>query len=244
MVAVPSINTISHNSNSASLGREQVSRDVPISKQKETQSSPSNYLRERSASLAQEISQLPRVQELKTIPIINSGVNTSKKVLANLFRLAGFVGASLSVASYFLFNLKSLALVFGLPTGMAFFIAHTLAKSVKNNQATFSTNPVEILNEAINKPNLLEKDLNRVLYAVEQIKDMKNSDPLKSEGKHAIETLNEIVDTKLEQLSRLENEADADNLALESEYRRFKVAYNEMKDLESLQVALHKSTSV
>jgi hypothetical protein len=243
MVAIPSTNPINYNSKSVNSGQDPGSRGV-IKNRQEAQSTKKNDPREDATTLAQEISELPKVQELKTMPIINSGVNTSKKVLANLFRLAGFVGASLSIASYFLFNLKSLALVFGIPTGMAFFIAHTLVKSVKNNQTTFSTNPVKILNEAVNKPDLLETDLNRVLYAVEHVKDMKNSDPLKPEGINAIETLNDIVDTRLEQLSLLENEADADNLALVSEYNRFKVAYNEMKDLESQQVALHKSTSV
>jgi hypothetical protein len=237
MVAITSTNkAASPNLNPVNSGQDSssIKSTVEIKKSEASQ----------NTSFAQEISQLPKVQELKTIPIINSGVNTSKKVLANLFRLAGFVGASLSVASYFLFNLKSLAVVFGIPTGMAFFIAHTLAKSVKNNQATFATDPVKILHEAINKPELLEKDLNRVLYAVEQVKDMKDSDPMKSEGKRAIETLNDIVDTKLEQLKVLGHEADSDNLALESEYKRFKVAYEEMKDSESIQTALHRPTSV
>jgi hypothetical protein len=237
MVAITSTNkTASPSSNPVSSGQGSSSKK-PTAEIKQSEVA-------QKTSFAQEISQLPKVQELKTIPIINSGVNASKKVFANLFRLAGFVGASLSVASYFLFNLKSLAVVFGIPTAMAFFIAHTLAKSVKNNQATFSTDPVKILHEAIKKPELLEKDLNRILYAVEQVKDMKDSDLIKSDGKRAIETLNDIVDTKLEQLKALGHEGESDNLALESEYKRFKVAYDEMKDLESIQTALHRPTSV
>lgn len=181
-------------------------------------------IRSQAKSLAQEVSELPKVQELKSLPILHTATNFLKKNTARLFNLGGFVGASLSIMTYFLFNLRSVAMLLGVPTAMAFYIAHNLNKSTKEDAIGFSSDPKVMLGETINNPGLLETNLNRVLQAVEQIKDMKNSDPKKEEGIELIEKLNIIVDSKLMQIKDFE-----ESIPLQHELERFKVSYDEMK---------------
>lgn len=180
--------------------------------------------RSTGQSLAKELGDLPKVQELKSLPVLNTAANFLKKNTARLFNLGGFVGASLSIMTYFLFNLRSVAMLLGVPTAMAFYIAHNLGKSAKEDSAGFTTNPKEMLRETIDNPGLLETNLNRVLQAVEQIKDMKNSDPKKEEGIELIEKLNMIVDSKLMQIKDFD-----ESIPLQHELERFKVSYDEMK---------------
>jgi len=195
-------------------------------------------------SLAQEMQELPKVQELKSLPVLHSAANFVKKNTARLFNLGGFVGASLSIMTYFLFNLRSLAMLIGVPTAMAFYIAHNLRKSAKEDATDFSINPKTMLQETINNPGLLETNLNKVLQAMEQIKDMKNTDPKKTEGIELIEKLNLIVDSKLTQVKDFE---DSVSIAVQYELERFKVSYEEMRgnlsepELSATE-ALHKAT--
>lgn len=177
-------------------------------------------------SLLREIDQLPKVQELKSMPILTTGINFAKKNTARLLKLAGFMGAISSLVTYFLFNLKSLAILLGIPTGMAFYISHDLSQSIDKTAAEFSTNPHEILRTTINKPGNLETNFVTVLQAVEQIKDMSDSDHNKQSGIELIEDLNLIVDSKLRQLEGFE---DQNSVALKHELERFKIAYDEMK---------------
>lgn len=180
--------------------------------------------RSKGKSLATEIGELPKVQELKSLPILNKISNSGKKLISLAFKVAGFAGASLSIMTYFIFNLRSVAMLLGVPTAMAFFIAHVAGKSAKDDTVGFSNNPNEMLNETINNPGLLETNLNRVLQAVEQIKDMKDSDPQKKDGIELVEKLNIIVDSKLMQIKGFE-----ESIPLQHELERFKVAYDEMQ---------------
>ena len=179
--------------------------------------------RETGKSFAKEVIDLPKIQELRSLPVLNTATNFVKKNTGRLFKVGGFVGATLSVLTYFLFNLKSLAMLLGIPTAMAFYIAHSLGKSAENDEVGFSTNPHEILQETINKPGLLETHLTLVLQAVEQIKDTKESAPKKQEGIRLIETLNAIVDSKLDQLAGFE---DSRTVSLKHELERFKASYD------------------
>lgn len=183
----------------------------------------------RDKSFIKELNELPKVQELKTMPVLNTASNFVKKNLSRSFKFAGFVGASFSIITYFLFNLKSLAVLFGIPAAMSFYIAHTLSKSAKKDTMELSTNPHQILQNAINNPRVIETNLVPVLQATEQIKDMKDSDPKKVEGIQLIEDLNTIVDSKLMQLEGFE---DQDSVALKHELERFKTSYDEMKNTQ------------
>lgn len=145
--------------------------------------------------------------------------NFSQKGLCTVLNLAGYFGAGLAFLSYFVLNLKSLSLFFGIPTGMSFLISYHLQRSLKDSDSNVTLDPIKGLRDIVHKSGL-NQNIEKVtlMRDIAEAKKLLNSPEQGEEAKDLLLALKAMVDSRLYEISRLESSFEEDKDLLEFYY--------------------------
>lgn len=184
---------------------------------------PQSGNRKFGQSLARDINSLQSVKELKGAKVVRQGINFIGKNTARLLKGAGFVGVGAAGLVYFLTNLKIIAGLFAAPALLSFGLAHFINRSVKQNQNDdlASSDPIDVLRKARADSTILESDgeISRVMQAMDNIRDLDNTDKKKIEALDLIFTLAEPIKDKMFQEQN--NYVTTDKEAKMRDYQQF-----------------------
>ncbi len=132
--------------------------------------------------------------------------DSTKSIVSKVLKFGAFVGATASVAATFALNLKSVGLLFAIPTAMAFFIAHTLQRSLKETDPKFLTDPLRDLKAINHDPQKLETNMNQVMYVIEDAKKVKPDKPEYEPIQDELSKLKHLIEVQARQYVGAEDE--------------------------------------
>jgi hypothetical protein len=166
--------------------------------------------------------QANRPVEKKLIPISKNSIfaNLANFVKLNTSRLmwgVGFVTAGFAIVSNFLFGSQLLSIFFGIPSLMAFFMAHTLGKSVDKGKNNLFYDPFQLIETYLDDPKKLDLESIQALYAIDELKtEMENNPDSKLEILPLLKRLLNISYIKLKQIKE-GDDANSAKIRLETE---------------------------
>lgn len=187
----------------------------------------------QARSEAEKISQPMKMQKSFDDPQItkkrqafdafNKASSFGASIGSKALNFAGFVGASLASLSYMFFNLKTVALILGLPSGALLYGAYRLKrKSLElNNSVVTNRDPVEVLQKASEDSLFLEKNLQQVKFALVQVRDMSDKKPEKQKAIDYLQTIHNKILARYQELEAI-NASDHELYT----YKEFLSIYN------------------
>ena len=163
-----------------------------------------DILSTESRNIGQKLSQ--KLVRSKSIyqgsqPVFRSTVDFVKKNTSRALWGIGFGTASLSVLSYFLIGSKILSFIFGIPTLMSFYIAHSIGNNIVKGKNNLFRNPLEQIKECISNPEKIDNENVQVLQSIDELKDLidKKSDKV-PEITDVLSRFKDLLKTKYEQI--------------------------------------------
>jgi len=134
-------------------------------------------------------------------PVFVNIMDFSKKITARAMWGMGLGTAGLGVLSYFLIGSKILSLIFAVPTLMAFFIGHSLGKTVIKGQNTLFKNPLEQIEAYISEPQRLDTENVQALQTIDELKDLaKSKSEKREEVAEQLKRFRDIIQVKFNQV--------------------------------------------
>lgn len=151
-----------------------------------------------TSQIIQERIQVPRL----LVKLSNFGMNSASWIL----KATGIVGAVLSFLSYFVLNLKSLAVLFGIPTAGLFWMSYHLKRSLQDSDSDQALDPIKGLRNFIQESKLnQDADKTMMMRYIFETKKLLQSPEQGAEAKDLLITLKSMVDSKLDEMSKLED---------------------------------------
>ncbi len=186
-------------------------KTTPLVGQNPSEPKPSiNLKREELENLSQAINKKITSSEINPTdaikdsprwiePLMNFAKGTGSWVLKGI----GMIGAGLAFLSYFVFNLKTLSMIFGIPTLTAFFLSYSLKQKMHESGKGANLDPIKGLEKIIHEDKINpETDPSMLLKYIHDVREIYNS--TKSyESARALKAIELMVDAKLYELQRL-----------------------------------------
>ncbi|MCE2928036.1 MAG: hypothetical protein LW817_00210 [Candidatus Caenarcaniphilales bacterium] len=139
--------------------------------------------------------------------IENPGLKSLNKVIgvastASSFALkaAGMIGAALTAGIYFFTGFKLLALLTAIPSGMAFYIAHSLGQHASKSKELDLSDPIKIFEKAQTEPEYLEDRIDKLYNALDRVDDWNDKDSRHQTVQKLLESLKVSLNYKRTQL--------------------------------------------
>ncbi len=192
------------------------SKTTPLVGQNPSEPKPSiNLTRNELENLSQAINKKIISSEINPMDAIKDSprwmdplMNLAKGVGSWVLKGVAIAGAGLAFLSYFVFNLKTLSLIFGIPTLTAFYLSYSLKQKMKESGTGGDLDPIKGLEKIIHEEKInSETDSSMLLKYIHDVREIYNT--TKSyESATALKAIESMIDAKLYELQRL---GDADS---------------------------------